>query len=165
MLRPARESDAGRFAEILSNWNVIRMVRLAPFPYSEELARSWIATHGLEREAGTAHRFVVELCSRVIGACDVDEIVQGCGDLGYWFDEEVWGQGIASEAASEVVQFAIERVGLRRLTSGRASDNPASGRVLEKLGFREVGRGRVFSRPRGRDIDQIRYELTTIARR
>lgn len=157
-LRPARESDAGRFAEILSNWNVIRMMRLAPHPYTEELARAWIETHAPEREAGSAHRFAIERDGRLIGTCDVDEIANGVGDLGYWLEEPAWGQGIASEAARAVMAFAFDGLRLGRLTSGHAADNPASGKVLTKLGFGRVGQARVWSTPRACEIDQIKYE-------
>jgi [ribosomal protein S5]-alanine N-acetyltransferase len=132
------------------------MVRLAPHPYTDQHARDWIASHALERKAGTAHRYVVEHEGRMIGVCDVDEIAGETGDLGYWLDEAAWGRGYATEAASAVIAFARE-LGLKRLTSGHAADNLASGRVLAKLGFERVGQTRVPSLPRGSDIDQIKY--------
>jgi ribosomal-protein-alanine N-acetyltransferase len=151
--------DAGRFVEILSNWNVIRMVRLAPHPYTEQLARDWIASHAVERDAGTAHRFVVERAGRLIGACDVDEIASGTGDVGYWLDETEWGRGYATEAARAVIAFALADLELTRLTSGHAGDNSASGRVLAKLGFERAGQTRVWSNPRACEIDQVKYVL------
>lgn len=158
-LRPARESDVGRFVEILSPWNVIRMVRLAPYPYTLAHAHAWIASHAVERDAGTAFRFVVERDGQMIGVCDVDEIAAATGDIGYWFDEAAWGQGFASEAARAVVAFSFDALGLERLTSGHAADNAASGRVLRKLGFRKVGETRVWSNPRGCENEQWKYEL------
>ena len=158
-MRPARASDAGRFTEILSNWNVVRMVRLAPHPYSQALASEWIASHAVESAAGTAHRFVIERDGRMIGSCDVDEIAGTTGDFGYWLDETEWGQGFATEAARALVVFSFDALGLARLTSGHAADNPASGRVLSKLGFRKTGETRLWSKPRACEIDQWRYEM------
>ena len=151
--------DAGRFVEILSNWNVIRMVRLAPHPYTPAHAKVWIASHAAERDARTGFRFVIERDGRMIGACDVDEIASGSGDIGYWLDQVVWGRGIASEAAQALAAFGFHDLKLRRLTSGHASDNPASGRVLAKLGFGKIGETKVWSTPRGCEIDQWRYDL------
>lgn len=159
VLRPAQADDAHRFAEVLGNWRVIQMVRLAPYPYSLEAARDWIAAHQGERDAGTAFRFVIEAQWRMVGTCDLDEIDGDRGDLGYWLDEDVWGRGFATEAARAVAAFGFDRLGLARLTSGRAADNIVSGRVLAKLGFREVERVRVWSNPRQTEIDQIRYEM------
>lgn len=130
VLRPARLEDADRFTEILSNWNVMKMVRLAPHPYTPAHAHEWIGTHEGEREAGTAFRFVVEREGRMIGACDVDEIASESGDLGYWLDEAAWGRGIATEAVQAVVAFSVDDVHLVRLTSGLVADNLESGGVL-----------------------------------
>lgn len=160
MLRPARAEDSGRFVEILSNWNVVRMLRLVPHPYTLAHALEWIGLHAAERERGTAHRFVVERNGRVIGVCDIDDIAVEVGSVGYWLEEEEWGKGIATEAARAVITFGFETVGLKRLTSGHAADNPNSGRVLTKLGFlRRAGRARVWSNPRGAEIVQWTYEL------
>ena len=158
-LRPARDSDAARFVEILTNWNVIRMLPLAPHPYALAAAREWIASHVVEQGLGTAFRFVIEHDWRMIGTCDVDEIDDFSGALGYWLEKDTWGRGFATEAAAAVVEFAFMRLGLLCLTSGHASDNPGSGRVLAKLGFRNVGQARIWSMPRNGEIDQIRYEM------
>ncbi len=141
------------------------MMRPVPHPYTEDLARAWIATHGPEREAGSAHRFAIEREGRLIGTCDVDEIANGAGELGYWLDEPSWGQGLASEAARAVMTFAFDELTLRRLTSGHAADNPASGRVLTKLGFTRAGQARVWWTPRACEIDLIKYERDRCERR
>jgi RimJ/RimL family protein N-acetyltransferase len=90
---------------------------------------------------------------------DIDEIGQGEGELGYWFDQATWGQGYALEAAKAVVRFAICDVRLHCLRSGHAIDNPASRRVLLKLGFRPLDTVQRMSRSRGEDIMQRRYIL------
>ncbi len=135
------------------------MLRLAPHPYTWADAQAWIGSHAVEHEAGTAHRFVVERDGRMIGTCDVDEIADATGDLGYWLDETEWGRGFATEAARAVMAFSFHQLGLTRLTSGHAADNPNSGRILTKLGFAHVGQARVWSKPRGAEIDQMKYEL------
>ncbi|HUZ13635.1 MAG TPA: GNAT family N-acetyltransferase [Caulobacteraceae bacterium] len=156
-LRPFAISDAERVLTIQSNWNVTRMLRMAPWPPSLELTREWLASHAAERRAGAGHRFAVRFRGDLIGCADVDEIEAGGGVLGYWFDEAAWGQGFATEAARAVLDFARGPLGLVRITSGRAGDNEASGRVLEKLGFERTGEGRVWSRPRGVEIEQVWY--------
>jgi [ribosomal protein S5]-alanine N-acetyltransferase len=135
------------------------MLRLAPHPYTLPDAKAWIASHQVERDAGTAHRFVIECEGRMIGTCDVDEIADGTGDLGYWLDEAEWGRGYATEAARAVMAFSFGPLALTRLTSGHAADNPSSGRILTKLGFTRTGQARLWSKPRGAEIDQLKYEL------
>jgi RimJ/RimL family protein N-acetyltransferase len=158
-LRPFEISDAERVTEIGSDWDVARMLRLAPWPTSLDLNREWLATHAAEWRDGAAYRFAIVRGGRLIGCVDVDEIEQGEGVLGYWLERAAWGQGLASEAARAVIAFVFTRIGLGRLRSGHAFDNPASGLVLRKLGFEPSGETRVWSRPRRQEIAQLTYAL------
>jgi len=158
-LRPFELEDAPRVVEIQSNWNVTRMLRMAPWPPTPALMRDWLAAHAEEWRAGTGYRFAIVHGGALIGCADVDEIAAGEGSIGYWLDEAAWGRGFAAEAARAIIDFAFDQVGLTRLTSGHAADNPASGAVLRKLGFRPAGETRVWSRPRGCEIRQLRYDL------
>lgn len=158
-LRPFETADAQRVTEIGSDWDIARMLRLAPWPTSLEINREWLGTHSVEWRDGTAYRFAIVRGGRLIGCVDVDEIEQGEGVLGYWLEQGAWGRGFATEAARAVMAFAFERIGLTRLRSGHAVDNPASGLVLRKLGFEPTGEMRVWSRPRSEKIAQLTYAL------
>jgi RimJ/RimL family protein N-acetyltransferase len=61
-------------------------------------------------------------------------------ELGYYVARSKWGTGIVTEAARAVVNHALHGLRLGFLTSGYFIDNPASGRVLDKLGFVEIAR-------------------------
>jgi len=156
-LRPFRMDDAARVLTIQSNWAVMRMLRAATYPATLRSTRQWLASHEGEWRAGTAYRFAAVLDGEVIGCADVDEITRGRGDLGYWLDEAAWGRGFASEAAGAVIAYAFDVLRLDGLNSGHARDNPASGTVLRKLRFRRIGETRVWSNPRGEEIDQCLY--------
>jgi RimJ/RimL family protein N-acetyltransferase len=161
-LRPFELSDAERVAEILSNWNVTQMLSDAPWPVTPDNQRAWLNTHIEEWRAGAAYRFALIHAGELIGCADVG--VEGeVGELGYWLDEAAWGQGFATEAARAVLDFASEKLGLTRFKAGRAADNVASGHVLEKLGFRPVGEGEIWSIPRQATIPRVRYELGRLA--
>ncbi|HEY1753642.1 MAG TPA: GNAT family N-acetyltransferase [Caulobacteraceae bacterium] len=162
-LRRFVAADAERVAEITGAWNVARMLRLAPYPQTVEEKRAWLVSHEAEWVAGEAYRFAVIEAGRLIGCVDIDELASGLNEIGYWLDEAAWGRGIASEAATAVRDFALDRLGLARLTSGHAFDNPGSGRVLEKLGFRRFEDVTVWSLPRRAEILQHRYELRRAA--
>jgi ribosomal-protein-alanine N-acetyltransferase len=163
VLRRFRPDDAERVVEITSNWNVARMLRPAPFPQTLEEQRAWLASHEAEWLAGEAYRFAVIEDGVLIGCADIDEIASGLNEIGYWLDERCWGRGLATEAATAVRDFALGPLGLGRLTSGHAFDNPASGHVLQKLGFHRTEDTTVWSLPRQAEIVQRRYELRRIA--
>jgi [ribosomal protein S5]-alanine N-acetyltransferase len=158
-LRPFIPDDAERVHQIESNWNVARMLRLAAYPPDVDDIRGWLETHASERDAGTAFRFAAVFDGEVIGCADVADVSEGSGAFGYWFDERYWGRGLATEAAEALLRFCLDELELTRLISGHAEDNPASGRILTKLGFRETGRGEVWSEPRRGMIRQIWYEF------
>jgi len=158
-LRRFLVSDAERVSEIAANWNVARMLRLAPYPQTLDEKRGWLSSHEAEWIAGEAYRFAVVEDGVVIGCADVDEIGAGLNEIGYWLDQRCWGRGLATEAATAVRDFAFEVLGLDRLTSGHAFDNPNSGHVLEKLGFRWTSDTTVWSLPRQAEIVQRRYAL------
>ena len=157
VLRPTRPADDERFVEIQSNWNVSRMLRLTTWPPSLPAMSGWLAEHAWERRAGTGYRFAVELSSRVVGCVDIDEIDAGRGELGYWLEEQVWGRGLASEAARALMDWGFNKLALTGLNAGCASDNRASAAILAKLGFRPRGETRLWSRPRGEPITQLLF--------
>ena len=79
-------------------------------------------------------------------------------ELDYWIARPCWGLGFATEAGQAVVGMAKD--GLRmKLRSGHFPDNPASGRVLEKLGFHPTGEvEKRWSAVRGQEVDCLMYE-------
>ena len=57
---------------------------------------------------------------------------------GVWIARPFWGRGLASEAGEALVAIA-RALGIGQLEASHFLDNPASGRVLEKLGFQSTG--------------------------
>ncbi|NTJ67907.1 GNAT family N-acetyltransferase [Agrobacterium rhizogenes] len=158
-LRPTSAADAKRAFEIQSDWTVTRMLSNATYPPHQKDVENWFSSHEHEWAEGSAYRFAIEEEERMIGIVDVDGIVGSKGSLGYWLEKPAWSKGYAFEAAHALIDFVFHEVGLSRLESGHASDNPASGRVLIKLGFSQVGNREFFSRARRETIVQCYYVL------
>lgn len=81
-------------------------------------------------------------------------------ELGYWLAREHWGRGIMPRAARAVVAHGFDTLGLSTITSGHFDGNPASGRVLAKLGFVETGRQSGTCLASGGTVPTIRLALT-----
>jgi ribosomal-protein-alanine N-acetyltransferase len=83
----------------------------------------------------------------------ITNVEQREGDLGYVLRRNLWGQGIATEAARAVLDFAFDALGLHRVWATADPENVASVRVLEKLGMRREGllRRNIFVRGAFRD--------------
>ena len=61
------------------------------------------------------------------------------GELAYWIGEEYWGNGYATEAAKSILEFAFIEKGYNKVFARYFHSNPASGRVIEKIGMRKEG--------------------------
>jgi ribosomal-protein-alanine N-acetyltransferase len=120
---------------------------------------NWFKGHPDEWREGTAYRLAITLESRLIGVCDVFDIGEGEGEIGYWLDRTVWGRGFGLEAARQLVRFAMEDVGLTSVRAGCADDNAASAAILTRLGFSRLEDVRVFSKSREAEITQRRFQL------
>lgn len=60
-------------------------------------------------------------------------------ELGYWIGKPYWNRGLCTEALRAMVDHCFNTVGYETLWSDYFVDNPASGRVMEKCGFRDTG--------------------------
>jgi RimJ/RimL family protein N-acetyltransferase len=75
---------------------------------------------------------------QLIGACGLGRRPSGAVEMGYWIARSHWGRGIATEACGALIGMA-RALGLATLEASHFLDNPASARVLEKLGFEAIG--------------------------
>lgn len=84
---------------------------------------------------------------------------EGTAELGYWIAPAHWNSGIATEAAVAVVTYGFDTLGLPYITSGYHENNPASGRVLGKLGFVVTGKAARPSMAAGTNVPSIEVRL------
>jgi len=156
-LRRVRMSDAPRIARFCNDPGVGRMLAMTPLPYLEAAAEGWIMI-SRARPAGSHYTFGVEIEGEgIIGCVGAHAQKDGGFEVGYWFGRPYWGQGYGTEA---VGAFIAEAWRLGPLAAGHFVDNPASGRVLRKVGFDYTGETkRMFSMGRGESVDckRMRY--------
>jgi len=137
-LRPGWPEDAPAVARAIGHEAVVRMLAKAPWPYRLADAEAFLSRQRSAREAFFLILSHEAGYPRPIGGIGLAPDEDG-HELGYWLAPEAWGRGYATEAGRAVVAIARHALGLKRLHSGHFLDNPASGRVLEKLGFEPVG--------------------------
>ena len=159
VLRPTVPGDASRAIEIRSDPQVARNLASATIPPDAGKMTDWFAGHSQEWLQSTAYRFATTLDDRLIGVCDLFDVADGEGEIGYWLDRAVWRRGFGLEAARCLVEFGIKDVGLKYLIAGCADDNAGSAAILLKLGFERLADTVVFSSSRQEDITQRRFRL------
>ena len=151
--RELRESDAERIAYLAGDWDIARMTARIPYPYSEPQAHEWL--RGIE--PGEFVR-AIELKGELIGAVGYMPASDGSAEIGYWIGRPWWGKGYATEAAQALIRYCFGPAGFSRLTCCHSIDNPASARVIAKLGFRRLGPAKAWCEARGAEIDTVLYE-------
>lgn len=162
-LRPGWPEDWEELLSRIADEQVVKNLAKAPWPYTADDAR-WFA--GQDQDQRLPHFFVtlptVSGPAQLIGCIGLGEIANEHGgevELGYWFARDFWGRGFATEAARAVLSLA-RTLGHRRIVAGHFVDNPASGRVLRKAGFRPTGKVRQrFSLARGHEVDSVEHDL------
>ncbi|MGI9374663.1 MAG: GNAT family N-acetyltransferase [Tsuneonella suprasediminis] len=136
-LRPAWPEDWEAVFEGIADQGIVQNLGRAPWPYAPEDARAFVS----RRQDPDFPSFLVVIPdangARPIGCVGIDN-QNGEANLGYWLGRRWWGQGYATEAARAVCEIA-HAIGHRRLVASHFVDNPASGRVLRKVGFRPTG--------------------------
>lgn len=154
VLRPLHDDDAPQMARLAGDWDVARMTARIPFPYTEALAREWIETLAPEEFVrAVTHR------GTLIGAVGYVASSEESAEIGYWIGRPWWGRGFATEAAQALVRYCFSTAGFKRLSCCHFEDNPASERVILKLGFRPLGSCTAWSEARRAEFPTRCYEL------
>jgi RimJ/RimL family protein N-acetyltransferase len=151
-LRPAFPEDSREIHHGICDAGVVQMLARVPWPYRLADAQEYCA----RPEDARAPRFAITLPEAkgapIIGVVGFHEPEDGGLGFGYWIARDHWGRGYATEAGHGALEVA-RALGHKRVTAGHYVDNPASGRVLRKLGFRETGEVRpAFCQARGGDL-------------
>lgn len=134
-LRPPFPEDWRAIHSAVCDEKVVRMLAGPPWPYGDEDAKAFAQRQPEE----LFPRFLVthpQEEGAVIGTAGLREAREGA-ELGFWITRRHWGRGYATEAARAVVEIG-RMLGHKHIVAGRFLDNPASARVLAKLGFRPV---------------------------
>jgi ribosomal-protein-alanine N-acetyltransferase len=152
LLRPPEEGDVKAIAAFME-WDVVKNLSRAPHPYLEEHAHAFLGRQEEGRAKGSDFAFAATRKSdaALVGMCGVHLREKGF-ELGYWLGRPHWAQGYATEAAAEVLAFAFRNLRAEAVEAGWFHDNPASGRVLEKVGFRPDGTGQRDCAARGESV-------------
>ncbi len=138
ILRPFKEGDEKSLVKNLNNKNIIKNLANVPFPYRLKHAKSWIEINLKEHQnkKSTIAVFVIDVGGDVVGSVAFHKIVPGHkAEVGYWLEEDYWGQGIMTEALRLITEFGFGKLKLRRLQLDAYSFNKASMRVAEKAGY------------------------------
>ncbi len=142
IVRPYQMEDKPELIDLIGDPLVSKPLLIVPYPYTEKDADEWINSRQVAFEAGESAQFVVtsKVSGVLLGGCGVIMIPKfNMAEIGYWVGRKFWGQGYTTEAARAVVDWAFDNFGLNRIYARYDVNNPASGRVMQKLGMQSEG--------------------------
>ena len=138
LLRPGFPEDAPALAAAIADEAIVRNLATAPWPYRMRDAEAFLAS---PRDPVLPSFLIYERTDgapQLVGSCGLGRRPSGAVEMGYWIARPFWGRGIATEACLALLEIA-RTLGLPSLEGSHFIDNPASARVLEKLGFEPLG--------------------------
>ncbi len=159
-LRPGWLEDAPALTRAIAHEEVAFKLSRLPWPYTEEHAVEWLSTPKAANDVALLILAHEEATPRLVGVIGLHPAIEGAGmEIGYWLTPDAWGRGYATEAGRAMLDIARWSMGLKRLVSGHFTDNPASGNVLRKLGFRRTGTEQRMCLARGHTVECATMEL------
>ena len=138
LLRPGWAEDAPALAQAIADEAIVRNLATAPWPYALRDAEAFLAA---PRDPILPSFLIYQrtaVAPVLVGAGGLGRRPSGAVELGYWIARDHWNRGFATEAGHALLAIA-GALDLPRLEASYFIDNPASGRVLEKLGFLPTG--------------------------
>ncbi len=142
ILRPFVPDDVAEVQRLAGDRAIADTTLNIPYPYGDGMAEKWISMHHdtFLKCKGVTFAVTRKSDKALIGAVSLMGMTVGHqAELGYWVGKPYWNMGFCTEAGKAMLQFAFSELGLVRVHASYLSRNPASGRVMEKLGMKHEG--------------------------
>lgn len=172
VLRPPRTADVTEVRRALrANAGHLQPWSVATDPDSDPTSLTAVSQSILnyrrDWKRGRAYVLMIsprEDVSRIVGRIAFAGVFRGAFQnayLGYWIDEAHQGRGLMTEAVEAATSFAFTQAGLHRVQAAVMPRNPASIRVLEKVGYRREGFAVKYLRIAGTWEDHWLFAMTS----
>ena len=158
-------SDANQVQLLCNDARISSTTINIPSPYTLIDAERWIQSQASHEKLQNCFTFAIQLQSTqtVIGAVSLRITAHKNkreGLLSYWIGTNFWNQGFCTEAAEAVIQHGFKQLKLTSINAQHMDKNPASGRVLKKLGFTYECSNNVLITASKKKTLMLKYSLT-----
>jgi RimJ/RimL family protein N-acetyltransferase len=160
ILRPFVLGDADKVQRLAGAKEIAAITLAIPHPYEDGMAEQWISSHQTSFESGGLINFAIviaetdSLCGSIGLGIEHQHTHAG---LGYWIGLPFWNKGYCTEAARAVIGYGFETLALHRIHACHLASNPASGRVMQKVGMQYEGCQREHVRKAEQYHDVLQY--------
>jgi [ribosomal protein S5]-alanine N-acetyltransferase len=162
-LRPFVLDDAWDVERLAGMREIADTTLNIPHPYPVGAATRWIESHAPAWAAGTGVVYAIVETSngKLAGAVSLMQMHREHrrAELGYWIAVDHWNKGYATESSAAILDFGFKSLGLHRIESRHFVRNPASGKVMQKLGMQQEGIERDSAKKWDRYESLVRYSI------
>ncbi len=159
-LREWKLTDIVSLVKHINNEKIWNNVRDGlPYPYTMLDADKYIR---MVQAQPYVQNFAIAVAGEAVGGVGIvplTDVERFSAEVGYWLGEDYWGRGITSEAVALLVDYVFRKTEIIRLFASVYEYNPASMKVLEKVGFTRQAILRDAAIKNGRVIDMYYYDL------
>ena len=163
ILRPFSLNDVSAMYRNWASDDQVTKFLTWPAHESEEITRMILSDWLTHYQEENYYHWGIELkeLGEVIGSLAVVAIRENIGEaeIGYCLGKEWWGNGIMPEAAAAAVDYLFRKAGFRRISACHDKNNPASGRVMQKIGMQYEGTLRNADRNNQGIVDKVIYGI------
>ena len=142
LLRALQPEDEDDVCTLAGDRRIAETTYRIPHPYEPQHFREWLDLQSQLLDKGTGVNWAVVRRNgrQFIGAVGLNiKPADERTELGYWIGAPYWNQGYGTEAAAAVLRFAFDRLKLNRVEAHHMSRNPASGRIMKRIGMHHEG--------------------------
>lgn len=156
-LRTPMKADAAQIAVLANDYEICSQTASLPYPLDLEKATQWLV------DTQDDIHFIITCESQPVGSIRAKPSSSKSSfkevQLSYWLAKSYWGQGYMTEAVIFMIDHLFAQHGFDVIKADHAQDNPASGKVLEKVGFQLCGPIVCYSKARDMDVPCWEYRL------
>jgi ribosomal-protein-alanine N-acetyltransferase len=167
VIREFEKKDLSSLIRNINDLEVSQYLLLVPYPYRKKDAEWWInhCQEEAKKKPRVNYDLGIELKSskELVGGIGLThaDYFQGTAEIGFYLGKDYWRQGIMSEAIKSVVDFAFDKLKMRRINWYAYVENEASNELAKKMGFVFEGTRRKAARAKatGKVHDDNMYGL------
>jgi len=140
-LRELKEKDLKDVVKLLNNKKISRYLETVPYPYKMKNAKTFLkhCKNKAKEKPRKSYPFFIELkqTKKIIGAIGLNSInrFSKTASIGYWLGQKYWRQGYMGEAITKILDFAFNKIKLRRINVEVYTENKGSNAIIKKMGF------------------------------
>ncbi|HAF34868.1 GNAT family N-acetyltransferase [Sphingobacterium sp. UBA7038] len=131
-----------------------------PYPYRKEDAEYWLklAEEAFANRKGFTFA-IRNKDKKLIGAIGLQDEGSDKAELGYWIAIPYWNNGYVTEAAKAIIEFGFKELNFNKIFATYFPHNPASGKVMEKIGMKKEALLKQHLKKDGRYYDIPLYAI------